>query len=478
MNPVVIILILYFSLMLLIGFWSGRKIKDTTDFLIAGRRLGLVLATATMFATWFGGESVIGTAGTVYKQGLYGIISDPFGASLALILAGLFYAPALRRLNLLTVTDIFEKSYSRELEILATILMIPVFIAWLGAQIVATGLTFSTFTNIDPNLGMLIGGGVIVIYTLCGGMWAVTLTDFVQMLILILGIITILPFVLTDAGGIKNVISSTPKEFFIIFPQTKDLPTWLTYFGKWAMLGLGCVVGQDLIQRSLSSRTESIARWSSVLAGIIYFLMGLVIISIGLSARFVITNLEYSEMLIPTLANKYLSGIHQSLFSLFICGLLAAIMSSADSSLLAATSLFTNNLIIKSYPKVSQKTFLLINRVATVVITFLAVMIALYVKQVYNLMVNSCVTLLVSLFVPTSAALFFKKFVNKTSCWCSMLGGFIVWIGYIFFTTGKFVINDETMNVFYQAASLGFLTSLIMYLLPIVLFKSYARKTC
>jgi len=128
MNPVVIILTLYFSLMLLIGFWSGRKIKDTTDFLIAGRRLGLVLATATMFATWFGGESVIGTAGTVYKQGLYGIISDPFGASLALILAGLFYAPALRRLNLLTVTDIFEKFYSRELEILATILMIPVYI--------------------------------------------------------------------------------------------------------------------------------------------------------------------------------------------------------------------------------------------------------------------------------------------------------------------------------------------------------------
>lgn len=266
--------------MLLIGFWSGRKIKDTTDFLIAGRRLGLVLATATMFATWFGGESVIGTAGTVYKQGLYGIISDPFGANLALILAGLFYAPALRRLNLLTVTDIFEKFYSRELEILATILMIPVYIAWLGAQVVATGLTFRTFTNIDPNLGMLIGGGVIVVYTLCGGMWAVTLTDFVQMLILILGIITILPFVLTDAGGIKNVISSTPKEFFIIFPQTKDLPTWLTYFGKWAMLGLGCVVGQDLIQRSLSSKTESIARWSSVFAGIIYFLIGLVIISI------------------------------------------------------------------------------------------------------------------------------------------------------------------------------------------------------
>jgi len=462
--------------MLLIGFWSSRKIKDTTDFLIAGRRLGLVLATATMFATWFGGESVIGTAGTVYKQGLYGIISDPFGASLALILAGLFYAAAFRRLNLLTVVDIFEKFYSRRLEILATILMIPVYIAWLGAQIVATGLTFSTFTNIEPNLGMLIAGGVIVIYTICGGMWAVTLTDFVQMLILILGIITIFPFVITDAGGIKNVISSTPKEFFIIFPQTKNFSSWLTYFGKWSMLGLGCVVGQDLIQRSLSSRTESIARWSSILAGIIYFIMGIIIIFIGLSARFVIPNLEHSELLIPTLANKYLAGIHQFLFGIFICGLIAAIMSSADSSLLAATSLFTNNIIAKSYPNISKKAFLLLNRIATIVITLLAVIIAIYVKQVYNLMVNSCTTLLVSIFVPTSVALFFKKFVNTISCWCSMLGGFFVWIGYIFLTTGKFVIDDTTMNIFYQAGSLGFLTSLLMYLAPIILFKSHLKK--
>ncbi len=476
MNPILTIIILYFVLMLIIGFISSKKVKDTIDFLVAGRRLGLFLATATMFATWFAGESVLGTAGIVYEQGLYGIIADPFGAALALILAGLFYAPIFRRLNLLTVIDIFGKYYSRNLEILATILMIPVYIVWLGAQIVAIGLIFSSFTNINADLGMVIGSCVIVIYTFCGGMWAVTLTDFVQMSILILGVLTIFPFVLKDAGGIKNVVLSTPKEFFVIFPQTNQLSEWLTYLGKWSMLGLGCVVGQDLIQRSLSSKTETIARWSSVLAGIIYLLMGLIIICIGLSARLVITDLQHSEALVLTLANKYFSGIHQFLFAIFICGLLAAIMSSADSSLLAATSLFTNNIIAKSFKNISQKTFLLINRITIIVLTVLAAYIALYVKQVYNLMVNSNVTLLVSLFVPISAALFFKKYVNNISCLLSMLAGIIMWFVYIFITLGKLVIDDISMEVMYRAAFLGFLTSLMMYILPIVLFKPHLKE--
>ncbi|MCS7151252.1 MAG: sodium:solute symporter family protein [Endomicrobia bacterium] len=467
----------YLLSMLFIGWLSSKKVKDTTDFLVAGRRLGFLFATATMFATWFGSESVMGTAGTVYRVGLRGVIADPFGASFVLILAGVSYAVAFRRMNFLTVTDLFGKFYSKETEIFASLLMMPVYIGWLGAQIVATGLLFYTFTGISPDIGMLLGTAVVLIYTLSGGMWAVTITDFIQMIILIAGIIVILPFVIQNCGGINNVINNTPKEFLTIFPQEWNFNTLSTFLGKWFIIGLGCAVGQDLIQRSLSSKTEQVARWSAITAGIIYFIIGCIVIFIGLAARIMMPGLENSENLIPILANKYLGNVHPFLFALFISGLLAAIMSSADSSLLAAVSIFCNNIFQKVYPNVAAVNLLLVNRITTVVVVILSMLIALHVKQIYNLMVNSWSTLLVSIFVPSTVALFMKKFTSVTACWVSMVSGFIVWAGYIIFKTGKFIICDETIDVFYQASFLGFLSSVVGYFCTFLVAKLLSQNT-
>lgn len=461
---------IYFFIMLLIGYLTSKKIKDYTDFLVAGRRLGFFLATATMFATWFGGESVIGAAGTVYREGISGVIADPFGASFCLILAGLLYAAAFRRLKFLTVVDIFSKFYSKPLEFFATFLMLPVYIGWLAAQMVATGLVFNSFTKIDINLGIYLGAFVILIYTVSGGMWAVTLTDFVQMIILILGIFIIFPFVINHCGGIQNIINTTPKDFFQFLPQQKNLSSFLTYLGKWSIVGIGCIVGQDLIQRSLSSKSESVARWSSIVAGVLYFIVGCIVILIGLSGRLIFADLENSENIIPLLAKKFLGTIHPTLFAIFISGLLAAIMSSADSSLLAAVSLISNNIITAIFPKIEQKKLLFIDRILTVIVVVLSLSLALYVKQVYNLLV-SWSFLLVAIFVPTTFALFFRKFANIYSCWFSMLGGLVVFLGYIIFTTGGFVLNDSTMEFYYQASFLGFLASIVGYLLPLPLFK-------
>lgn len=462
-NLIYLIIIVYFLGMLIIGWFSSLKIKGLVDFLVAGRRLGFLLATATMFATWFGAESVMGTAGTVYQQGLKGVIADPFGASLALILAGLFYAVAFYRLKLLTVVDLFEKYYNRSLEIFASILMIPVYIGWLGAQIVAIGYIFSTFTEIQPTLGMVIGTLVLLTYTITGGMWAVTLTDFFQMFILILGILILFPFVLKSSGGLTTILNSTPKEFFHFFPQQHTFSVWSTFLGKWFIIGLGCVVGQDLIQRSLSSKNEKVAKWSAIVAGVIYFLLGSVIILIGFAGKIILPDLETPELLIPTLAKKFLLEIHPLFFSIFICGLLAAIMSSADSSLLAGVSLFVNNLIYKSNPDLSQEKILFLNRTAVIIFTLLSMIIALYVQQIYNLMVNSWATLLVAILVPSTVALFTKKYTNIYAGWASMILGIGVWLGYIFISTGKFMIDDTTMNYFYSAAFFGFLASILGY---------------
>ncbi|MCS7227469.1 MAG: sodium:solute symporter, partial [Endomicrobia bacterium] len=332
----------YLLSMLFIGWKTSRKINTIADFLVAGRQLGFFLATATMFATWFGSESVMGTAGTVYRVGLRGVIADPFGASFVLLLAGLFYAASFRKLQFLTVIDIFGKYYNTKLEIFSSLLMIPVYIGWLGAQIVAIGLLFNTFLELNSKLGMLIGAIVVLVYTLSGGMWAVTITDFLQTIILISGILILLPFVVNYCNGIDNIFALTPENFFYILPEEKNFISWSTFLGKWFIIGLGCAVGQDLIQRSLSSKTEQIARWSSITAGVLYFLVGCVVIIIGLGGRIIFPQLENSENLVPLLAKKFLGDIHPFFFALFISALLSAIMSSADSSLLAAVSIFTN----------------------------------------------------------------------------------------------------------------------------------------
>jgi SSS family transporter len=449
----------YMALMLGIGYWSSRQIKNLSDFLVAGRRLPFYLATATLFATWFGAGSCMGAAGTAYTDGLLGVISDPFAAGLSLVIAGLFYVGFLRRLKLLTVTDIFGKYYSKGSEIFASILMVPVYIGWLGAQMVALGYIMHALTGIDPLLGIVIGAAIVLLYTIAGGMWAVTLTDFVQVTILILGLVLILPATLAHVGGLGALIKSTPEEFWHVAPQNADYHGWLSYFGQWALMGLGCVVGQDLIQRSLASKNEKVARYSAVTAGVLYVGIGIVPIMLGFAGRLIFPSICDAELVVPQLAMKFLS---LPLLMLFLGALISAIMSSADSSLLAATSLTTKNIILEIFPHKKKENFLPLARWTTVVLAILSMLVALYVKEIYNLMVNSWATLFVGIFVPVTAALYWKK-ANTLAAWVSMVLGTGTWIGYIIVKTGNF--QEIADPIFYTAAAYGGIMSLVSYVL-------------
>ncbi len=453
----------YMALMLAIGYWSSRQIKDLADFLVAGRRLPFYLATATLFATWFGAGTIMGAAGTAYTDGIMGVIADPFAAGLSLILAGFFYVGFLRRLKLLTITDIFGKYYGKGAEIFASILMVPVYIGWLGAQMVALGYIMYTLTGLDPLLGIALGAAIVLIYTFAGGMWAVTLTDFVQMIILIAGLFVILPAALFEVGGMGALIRATPRELWRCIPCGAGYYGWMTYFGQWALMGLGCIVGQDLIQRSLASRNEKVARWSAVTAGVGYFTIGFIPILLGFAGRIIFPDIADAEFVIPQLAMKLLSV---PMMVIFLGALLSAIMSSADSSLLAATSLMTKNIILEVFPHMKKRDFLPLARNVTIVMAVLSLLVALYVQQIYNLMVNSWATLFVGIFVPVTAALYWRK-ANKEAAWASMVLGTGTWIGYIIIMTGNF--QEIADPIFYTAAAYGGIVSLISYVLVTLL---------
>lgn len=150
-------LLLYLLLNVLIGIWASRRVKNTTDYLLAGRKLSFPVATTVVFATWFGSETILGASSEFAEKGVLGIIEDPFGAALCLVLVGLFFARKLYRLNLMTFGDFYKLRYNRQTELLASFFLVISYFGWIAAQLVALGIIFNLTTGIPLISGTLLG---------------------------------------------------------------------------------------------------------------------------------------------------------------------------------------------------------------------------------------------------------------------------------------------------------------------------------
>lgn len=457
----ILILGSYFLMMLLVGYWIGRKINNLEDYLIAGRKLPFLLAVPTLVATWFGAGSCMGVSGTVYSQGFYGVLADPFGCAFALIIAGLFFAIPFRRLNVLTVSDLLGKAYGPRFERIATLLTIPFYIGTLASQMVAMGYLFQVVSGGAVEWGILLGSLGVLLYTVSGGMWAVTLTDFIQVALLTLGLVLLLPICFEQSPNISATTHTFLNEFTTLVPNASSNTQWLSFLGRIFMTGLGAIMGQDIIQRLMASHTEKIARSSAITGGFLYLFLGLIPLFVGIAGRDILPDLEKPEQLIPLLAQQFLSPLG---FAVCACGLLAAIMSTADSYLLAGTSLVVNNVILKMYPMKTEKNKLKLVRWTNVVFALMALILALSGPTIFDLMVHSGATLFVSIFVPTTAALFWKS-QHRLAAWGALFGGLIAWLGFMLIRFN--FSSDHYEDVLFSAAFLGGMVSLMVYLLII-----------
>jgi SSS family solute:Na+ symporter len=448
----------YFFLMTLIGYLSSRKCKTYEDYLIAGRSLPLYLAVPTVVATWFGAGSSMGVSGTVYSKGFYGVLPDPFGCSLALIIAGLVFAAPFRRLRLLTVSDLLRKAYGREFELAGTLAVLPFYVGTLASQMLAMGYIFQIVSGVSLEIGILAGSIIVVFYTVTGGMWAVTITDFIQFGLLSMGLLIVLPICFEQVHDRQAVFDQFIFEFKNLAPKAVTAIDWLSYSGRILMTALGAIVGQDLIQRLLASRSEQVARNSSLLGALCYFLLGLIPLYIGLAGREIYPSLETPEHLIPLLAKEFLSPL---MFTLFACGLLSAIMSTADSYLLAGTTLLTNNVLLKMRPIECEKKKIALLRWVSVALSLVALALSFSGHSIFDMMVHSGATLFVAIFVPATAALFWKG-ANTPAAWGSLICGISSWLGFIFLNLSLYPDGHE--DLLFAAASLGGICSLASYI--------------
>ena len=419
-------IIAYLVLTVLIGFWASNRVKSSDDYMLAGRSLPLMLSSTAMFATWFGSETVFGASSEFLHGGLYAVIEDPFGASLCLLLFGIFYVGKLYRMNLLTLGDFFKVRFGKRTELVASLFLAPPYVGYIAAQLVAMGLILNVVTGLHMWEGVVISAVVVTIYTYVGGMWAISITDFIQTIIIILGLV-VLAWVLADkAGGAVHVLSEVPKEHFRFFPNF-DFKEIVTYIAAWSVLGLGSIPSQDVFQRSMSSDSVKTAIRSCYIAAIMYLTIAMLPLFISICTRHLYPEFTSGDTQLA-LPNMVLQHTTLPIQILFFGSLLSAIMSTTSSAILAPAAILSENLIkpLTSH-RFSDKQFLLITKLSVLAFSILATIMACLRSNIYELVGESSILSLVSLFAPLTFGLYWKR-SSSAGALLSMVIGMIAWI--------------------------------------------------
>jgi len=414
--------VVYLAAMLAIGIYAVRRTSSSEDFIVAGRSLPLWLCSATVMATWIGGGTMMGASGESYRGGVLAVIADPYGAALGLILVGLFVVRIVRRLKLLTIVELIENRYGGVAAMFSAFALVFSNIGWAGALMVAFGFVFNSLTGIPLETGIILGGMIVLVYTTAGGMWAVALTDFVQLGIIIIGLVVLLIVVISDLGGLTAAFGSVPAEKLRFTPLENTAESWLNYIRAWSIIGISNLASQSLLQRGLSARNERVAQNSFYVAGLGYLVVGSIPVILGVLASVVLPDLTEKESVIPMLAMEYL---HPVLMSVFVGALLAAIMSSADSALLSVASIVSTDIMPKLW-LASASRRLLTARVSIPIAGILAAVIALETKAIYEVILAVNTIFLAAIVVPFMAAIWWKK-ANRTGGLAAMGAGLLVW---------------------------------------------------
>lgn len=435
MNTILISsVVLYLLGTLGLGVWAGTRIKDTSDFAVAGRSLPLIMVVTTTFATWFGAETVMGIPAKFVQGGLGALVEDPFGAGTCLILVGLFFAARLYKLNLLTIGDYYRARYGKGIEVFCSAAIILSYLGWVAAQITALGLVFSVLTGgaMSETAGMIVGTLAVLIYVVIGGFLAVAITDFIQMIVLVVGLSIIAMFSAKLAGGTGAVLDMAHNaNLWHFLPQGKF--TDIAFFvGSAVTMMLGSIPQQDVYQRVMSAKSAPTARAGAVIGGASYIVFAFVPMFVVACAVIVMGNhamelakSDYQRVL-PTFVMTKMPLIMQILF---FGALLSAIKSTSSATLLAPSTSFTENILKNLRPGMSDRQQLLAMRITIVVFACLVLAYAIAMKgtSIYDLVSSAYQVTLVGAFVPLVTGLYWKRSTTQGAI-LSLVAGIATWI--------------------------------------------------
>lgn len=428
------LVIVYLLVTIAIGLYAAKRVKNSADYAIAGRGLPLAMIVTTTFATWFGSETVLGIPAKFVGSGLNGVVEDPFGAGTCLILVGLFFAGKLYRMSLLTISDYYRERFGRTVEVVCSLIIMLSYLGWVSAQVTALGLVFNLLSQgaISISAGMVIGVVSILAYTLFGGMWSVAVTDFIQMIILVIGLTILAVFAGHQAGGADKVVHlALSRDLFNFWPEPtfKDM---LFFFAAAITMMLGSIPQQDVFQRVMSANSVGAATKGPVIGGVFYILFAFVPMFLVTSALIIMPEhtaallKDDPQKVLPELVLTHMPFVMQVLF---FGALLSAIKSTASATLLAPSVTFVENIWRQFRPRISDKQELRTMRVTVLVFSALVLLYAIKTQgtPIYEMVSGAYQVTLVGAFVPLVFGLYWNGATTQGAIFSIVLG-VLTWV--------------------------------------------------
>lgn len=441
----------YVLLQLAIAYWASRRVAGDADYLVAGRKLGLFAVGISVFATWFGGETVIGSTATIANEGISGARAEPIGYALCLILAALLVAGQLRARGYMTLADFFRDRFGPRAEIAAAFVSIPTSVVWAAAQLLALATIVSVVAGLPVQVTLIGAAGLVIVYTLLGGLLGDVITDIVQSVVVLAGLVLLLVLLFARAGGVGEGLALIRPEQLVLVPQGES---WIGRLDAFAIPILGSIVAQEMIARFLGSRTARIAVRGGLIAGGAYLVVGFIPLIFGLVAPNLGFDPAQGDLFLPNLAKELLPG---ALFVVFVGSLFSAVLSTVDSALLAVSALATENVYARFRPTADPIEKLRAARVLTVAAGLCAYAVATSGETIYGLVEIASslgsAGLLVSLLVGLRT-----RFGGEAAALAALAAGLLtIWIAeYALGIPGAFLLSIAMAGLGYGMAGLAF----------------------
>jgi Na+/proline symporter len=442
MNWLLVAILGYVLVQFAIGTWVSRRVSNETDYILAGRGLGVGLVTFSVFATYFGAEAIVASGGSVYEKGLSGALVDPVGYASAIVIVGVFFARALWSRGLTTFADLFRQRYSQGVEKLVVIVLLPGSVIWAAAQVRAFGQVLSANSEMSLAVTITLAAILVGAYSVVGGLLADAVTDVIQGVAVVLGLLILGAVVAVHVGGMTSGLAQVEAEQLKLADGD-----WLQTLEQLAIPICGTIVAVELISRFLGARTADVARIGTVLGGSIYFFVGLIPVFLGLVGPRIAGNVPEAEQIVPRLAELYLPGV---LYVAFVGAIISAILSAVHAALHAPASQISHNIVVKIVPGISDRGKLWCVRMTVMVLSIVAFVLAITSQRIKDLVETASAFGSAGVFVTSLFALF-TRFGGPTSAYASVAAGMLVWAG------GKYVLDLSAPYV------MGLLAALVAY---------------
>ncbi len=449
------LVMIYLAVTVGIGLYAAQRVRNSRDYLVAGRSLPLYMNMATVFATWFGAETVLGVSSTFLRDGLGGIVADPFGAAFCLIIVALFFARPFYRMELLTIGDFYRKRYNRTVEIGTGVAITLSYLGWTSAQMVALGIVFNTLSagSIPLTQGIIMGAGIVLVYTLFGGMWSVAFTDLFQTTIIIVGLLYIAMLLADMAGGFGAVWEVATAEGKLDFWPKANLKDWIAFLAAWGTMAIGSIAQQDVFQRVTSAKNEDIAVRGTLIGGTFYLFFAFVPMFIAVSALLIEPDKVHAiladdsldfQLILPQLILNQTPLFAQVMF---FGALLSAILSTASGALLAPTAVFTENVLRPLLGgRIDDRQMLLMLRMVLVIFALAVMLFALHSESsMFQMVQNAYKVTLVAAFTPLAFGLFWRRSTPQGAM-MSIVFGLVAW-GIAEFTAPEALVPPQFIGL-------------------------------